>query len=1088
MSFLRGTRGVMGFCCLGWFLLLLLPGYSHAAECQQWVAKAVSIQGTVQVQRNGTTTWQAVLSEDPLCAGDVLRVLKNSRAALVLRNEAVIRLDEKTTLTIKPEPGSKALLLRLLNGAVHFFSRIRHSLNVATPFVNGAVEGTEFFVRVSQEQTYFSVFRGRVRIENTAGDLLLADNTTATAAKGQAPVMRAVARPRDAVNWALYYPTIIPTGDSIVSKQLVSASESLQVGRVDTAQKLLNQIINNDPNNSAALALSAIIELVQNRKEKARILAEKAIELKPDSSVAKMALACVRQAFFEIKAARDILVQAVSVDPENALLWARLSELWLATGYQGKALSAAKKASSLSPTVSRSQTVLGFAYISQIKIKKAKEAFHKAIDLDQADPLSRMGLGLALIRGGDLERGREQIEIAAALDPGNALIRSYLGKAFFDEKEGKFANRQYEVAKELDPNDPTAYFYSAIQKQAQNRPVEALNDLQKSIELNHNRAVYRSKLLLDDDLASRSASLGRLYKDLGFQQLGLVEGWKSVNTAPSNYSAHRFLSDTYAAIPRHQIGRVSELLQSQLLQPLNITPLQPQLGETGLFIYEGLGPSETALNEYNALFLRNRLALLTNGVVAEKDSWGDDIVISAIWNHYSISAGQFHYETDGFRDNNDETQDIYNAFTQVNLSPTSSLQAEYRYANSERGDMELTFTGDYNPDLRQEDEVQSLRLGLRQEFQPRSNLLLSFMYQDGNTTADVIPGFFKLSGDIDFYITEIRYLHHVGAIHMNAGGGYRQKDSHEEKTLAGNSSEEALKTEFTNVYLYGNLIYPSSVTWTIGASSDFLCSDKEGGDDNQVNPKLGVIWNPLPALTLRGAVFRTLNKPFISEQSLVPTLEPSQVAGFNQYYLGDEGEDTWLYGLGIDQKFSASITGGLELAYRDIEAALVDATSGDPYIVRQQYEERLARAYLYWTPWDYVAFSAEYLYERFDRDIKEALIDIEQFSRLRTQRLPLGINVFHPNGLRAGVEAVYVDQAGTFFIDNPDGAPLELKGDDQFWVFNASAGYKFPKRIGLISLEARNLFDKEFQFQDIDPSNPRIVPERVILLKLSLAF
>ena len=46
------------------------------------------------------------------------------------------------------------------------------------------------------------------------------------------------------------------------------------------------------------------------------------------------------------------------------------------------------------------------------------------------------------------------------------------------------------------------------------------------------------------------------------QQLALVEGWKSVNTDPANFSAHRFLADSYAALPRHEIARVSELLQS----------------------------------------------------------------------------------------------------------------------------------------------------------------------------------------------------------------------------------------------------------------------------------------------------------------------------------------------------------------------------------------------------------------------------------------------------------------------------------------------------------------------------------------------
>ena len=46
---------------------------------------------------------------------------------------------------------------------------------------------------------------------------------------------------------------------------------------------------------------------------------------------------------------------------------------------------------------------------------------------------------------------------------------------------------------------------------------------------------------------------------------------------PGDYSGHRFLADTYSALPRYDVARVSELLQAQLLQPINITPVQPQL-------------------------------------------------------------------------------------------------------------------------------------------------------------------------------------------------------------------------------------------------------------------------------------------------------------------------------------------------------------------------------------------------------------------------------------------------------------------------------------------------------------------------------
>jgi hypothetical protein len=60
---------------------------------------------------------------------------------------------------------------------------------VATPFVNGTVEGTEFLVRVAKEQTFLSVFEGKVTASNEAGSLLLASGQSAVALKGQAPAL-----------------------------------------------------------------------------------------------------------------------------------------------------------------------------------------------------------------------------------------------------------------------------------------------------------------------------------------------------------------------------------------------------------------------------------------------------------------------------------------------------------------------------------------------------------------------------------------------------------------------------------------------------------------------------------------------------------------------------------------------------------------------------------------------------------------------------------------------------------------------------------------------------------------------------------
>jgi tetratricopeptide (TPR) repeat protein len=288
--------------------------------------------------------------------------------------------------------------------------------------------------------------------------------------------------------------------------------------------------------------------VVQNRKADALVDARGAVDLSPESSAARIALSYALQAGFQLNEARDVLREAVERNPEDALAWARLAELELIFSDLDAAQEAAERAVALAPGLSRTQMVLGFAALTRIDIDEAKAAFERAIALDSANPLPRLGLGLAKIRQSDLEEGRQEIEVAAALAPNDSLIRSYLGKAYFEEKRDPLDAEQYAIAKQLDPNDPTPWFYDAIRLQTVNRPVEALRNIERSIELNDNRAVYRSRLLLDEDLAVREVSLARIYNDLGFEQRGLVEGWRSVNRDPSNYSAHRLLADAYSAL------------------------------------------------------------------------------------------------------------------------------------------------------------------------------------------------------------------------------------------------------------------------------------------------------------------------------------------------------------------------------------------------------------------------------------------------------------------------------------------------------------------------------------------------------------
>lgn len=1065
----------------------LFPDNSSAETCSQWIAKAVSVQGNITVQRVNEIQWLPVKLNDLFCPGDAIRVQEKSRAGFLLSNESIIRLNQNTALTFLDE--EKTPLIKLITGIVHFFSRFPNSLKINTPFVNGSVEGTEFTFNVEGDKAFISVFEGKVTAKNNSGVIVLTEDQSAVAEKGQAPKRFAVVRPRDSVQWALYYPAIFykRSTDPAMEWQM-KVSSLLSVGRVDEAEQEIEAVIALEQHNSDALAIQSVIAVVRNEKDSALKLADSAINANPASSPAHIALSYARQANFDLAGAISSINNALRLEPDNVFAWARLSELHLSIGNITGAMQSASKAVELSPGLSHTQTILGFAYLSMENINDAKSAFEKAITMDQADPLPRLGLGLAEIREGNLDSGRKEIGIAASLNPNNSLIRSYLGKSYYESNLDKKASAQLETAKKLDPSDPTPFFYDAIRKQSMNQPVDAIHDIQKAIALNDNRAVYRSRLLLDSDLAARSAGLARIYSDLGFQQIALVEGWRSISTDPSNYSAHRFLADSYSVLPRHEIARVSELLQSQLLQPLNITPLQPHLAESNLSILNGAGPSDLSFNEFNPLFNSNRYAFQVSGIAGSNNTAGNELVLSGVHGKGSFSIGQFHYETDGFRENSDQRKDIFNLFSQISPSTNTSIQAELRYMKTLKGDLTLNFfPDDFLPSLAQDEEIKSARIGMHHSISSASDILGSVMlhsaefdFQDSS-----VPDLsFAKKTRSHSYSAEFQHLLRSEHLNIISGAGHFRINSDDFLTIeiAGNPPEiysDKIEEDVrhNNLYLYAHINYFKNMTLTAGGSADFF----KNNDDNrkQFNPKIGLTWNPHPDTTLRTAVFRVFKRTLLTDQ----TIEPTQVAGFNQFFDDINDTDSWRYGAAVDHKFTKDIYGGAEYSMRNliVPFTFISDQAQSPELRRGDWKEQAGRSYVYWTACKSVSLSVEYQYERFDRN-QEFPFGIE---KLETNSFPIGIHLFHTSGFIAKLKSSYIIQRGVL-VPQLTGTPAE--GKDHFWVTDILINYRLRNRSGLISIGIKNLFDDFFKFQDTDLANPEMLPERQVFFRITLAL
>lgn len=1090
-------------------MMLYVGDAAAQPPCADW-AQLVSLQGVIEARRADGGEWRATRLNDYFCPGDTVRVQRHSRGALLLRGETIVRIDQHTTLTLlaSREPGRR--LLDLLSGVAHFISRVPRSLDVKTPYVNAAIEGTEFLLQISGHQVLLAVYEGVVHATNDAGAARIDAGQAFIVMPGAAPTPYALIRPRDAVQWTLYYPPLIyyapeqladqpplqralaaqRAGDIDAAVQALSADDArttmyraallLSVGRVDAARTDIERTLARAPGDSDALALRSLIATTNTQPAQAAQLARDAIAAAPQSPMAWLALSYAEQAALDLEAAHSAAARAVQYAPDNALARARLAELSLARGDLDAALADAEAAATRDPALAQAHIVLGFVQLARLDIDTAKATFEHAIGLDSAHPLARLGLGLARIREGALADGRLQLEIAASLDPGNALMRSYLGKAYYEEKRDPLAGDQLDMAKQLDPRDPTPWLYDAIRKQSTNRPVAALHDIQESIARNDNRAVYRSRVLLDQDAAARGASHARVYGELGFRQLAVHEATAALGTDPGSAAAHRFLAESYAGLRRHEIGRASEALQSQLFQPLTLSPVPPELADTNLIALNAAGPAAAGFNEYTPLFVRDDQVVSATAGGGSNSTAFDEFLAAGLHGPLAYSFGQYHYETDGFRPNNDLRQDIYNAFFQYAVSPATHLQLELRAREQKNGDLRLQFNPQtFSPTSRQERDEESVRLGYRHAVSPSSTLVASLIFRQADALTTDTLAFGRqlaLNEDTDGYNAEMQYLFGERARHIVGGGYYRDDTLSETLITARPPTRATILAYHRNAYLYSLVPVSPTLRATVGASlEDFDRST--GVRDDRINPKLGLQWDVTERARLRLAGFRTLKRSLVSNQ----TLEPTQVAGFNQFFDDLTGSIATRYGMGLDIKISTSLFSGVELTTRDVEAPIISGSA----IRIEDNDERLHRAYVAWTPHDRWAIGVDYLWEEFDRP--PLFPSPTRPFGLKTQRLPVSVAYYDPRGPYAKLRATAYDQELT------QAASLGGDRSDRYALVDIELGYRLPRRLGSVSLAIANVFDKGFNFHDIDfqtgiPRPPIVLPERSAILRLTLSW
>ncbi|WP_243439025.1 FecR domain-containing protein [Fundidesulfovibrio soli] len=872
---------------------------------------------------------------------------------------------------------------------------------------------------------------------------------------------------------------------------------ALGAGQPAQARALLDQALSKYSADPFCRSLMAQIDLARNRKDQALAQAQQAVQTAPESPTARVSVALAQLARFDIPAARESLDQALALDPACVSAYVYKAQIELGHDAPDKAWATVDKALALAPDDPQVLALGGFAKLGMRNFDEAQALFERAAKADPGLPEPRLGLGMVDYARNRRFEGLSQMLSATLLDPRVSLYQTSLGKAYYASRAHERALETYDQAARLDPADPTPHLYKGIALTDLYQPGDAVEALNRSISLNDNRAMFRSRLLLDRDLAVRNFDLAKVYNQIGLGEWAYSKAVTAVKKDPFDSSAHLFLSSAFAATRARVSAASSELLLNRLLSPAN---------QSAFTLYNDYTPM------FEAPYIRTQL-------VGGVGSWanGKSIVESSAEVYGGVPGvagdvyGSFNQDN-GLRGVNGVSRSGF-AFGQFKWEPTfkDSLYASATLSRAHTGDTSSLSAWEYKPSPWQINDYSTTLLEggyVRRQAPGWTTIVYGAYHQNGWTTSDrrydaASPDGLPLDS---VTLTNRNTPREMGNIQLQqqmtlgdhsliVGGDvfsstlrYRRDTELFIPLLPRVSTLDSIRNDHwersLTVYAMDYWRVRKNLVLELGLSGEFGVTPRFGFvsdvEDALLGFRFGLNWEATGKDVIRMAVQRYLN----NHTALQPMIQPSEVAGFPTRVNADDGSRVVEAGLAWERQWNDATFSVLRADYHHIENPQFD-----PY---QSYDRKI------WYVTDRYLLTGSFnrvLTPYLGLNLVGAVKWLEP-QGVELHRSPEtryfeingggGLTFLYRNGFGAGVSGLLVKQ--TF----PESTARDLLGrhrdETLFGVLNARMSFDFPGKRGFVSLEGANLLDVKFSYQREPVVLDSITPSRRVMLRLGLFF
>lgn len=1072
------------------FVVLLAAVWLAGGAGPAWAdpdpaGRIIHFRGRTLVADSRESDWTKPQPNRLLPVGAAIRTGPDGWAALLLADETLIQIGRNSLFILNQVAPTAAWRTKVVQvkatgpeagfGSVYRLEAGRLWLRnknpgtrilLHTPTVSAGTRGTELNLIAEPDQTVsLTLLEGSVGVWNKQGSVELVPGEQVTTRPGSPPQKKILLHPRRAVQWTIALPPLYEK--DLIRPEIDRAHRLLLTHRFDEAGAILEKLGRDSPS-AAGLGLLALVRLTAGQRTEAGRLVDQALKLNRTDPTVWLVKAYILQAGYDLEAALEATEEAVRLKPDYQPALLRRAELLFGKGYTDRSKKIVARVIAQAPDNGWAVNLQGFLHLAQRRTGPALDAFNRAAGMipDSGEP--HLGRALALMRRGEVEAAFQALTTAVLLEPQRALFVCYWGKLLYQIDRFQPALDALVQAAKLDPNDPSPHLYRAIVLRDLNRPTEAVAAMNRAVGLNDNRAVYRSRLLLDQDLAVKNVALSILYDQLGLSAWAFNKAMASVKHDYLNSSAHKFLAGALLGLEGRLQAAQNETILAQIFEPANLN-------------------SFNTFNQYTSFFeepwLKTTLTGQFTGRPGDKpgDKSGYHGQIEADGGLPSANlafrvAGSYE-DIDGWRKPNDNEAGNLNA--RLKWDPAAEhglllggLYRRSQYVGRGMSDWEYDRTP---PDARDwyKATMAQAYAGYHWRISPRTNLLFFFNtfdysadytqhYSLGPFDLEGAPAWLRVVDNID---SKIPYYHAQGQFHTRLG---------DHQLMIGTvhtwGGQQVTLDEYADLDFGGGLILPYGEihtdynpdkgfhsayiqdTWRIHPKLtleaalyyDYLRQGNAfSGAEWEVgalDPRLGLIYTPTERDTFRLAGFRYLHPMYLMR------VDPTDIAGVTIHRNQMEGSISTEADLVYEREWSSGFwSANLFYVERELPFKYITDEGSD-------WEKERGRTYGGETVLNQI------LGPGLGLSLGYRFMNVTEETDPRVDRAEhqavASLSYVHPIGASARVSQ-------TFRFLDPDDRTVE---DESIWLTDAKIGFELPHKRGRINLEVLNIFDNRFNW------------------------